>query len=367
MPGRQRREDPMKPRSHLWNITITVFIFWAAFLVSLLFQKLQVGEHITTLFVFAVFLISLITDGYVYGVSAAVASMMAINYAFTFPYFELDFIIPSNMISAVIMVIIAVLTGTLTIRIKRHEVMKVEAEKERMRANLLRAVSHDLRTPLTTIYGAGSTLLENREGLTGEQQESILRSICEDSEWLMCMVENLLSITRIDSGQVQIIKAPTVLDELIDSVMSKFGKRYPRQMVELETPAEIVVIPMDAILIEQVLFNLLENAVIHAKDMTCLELKVSVMGKHVRFEVTDNGCGLPENRILSVFQGNWNEQTMVADSKKRNAGIGLSVCATIVSAHNGEIHAENVPDGGARFWFVLERESISEEETENDQ
>ena len=89
----------MKPRSHLWNITITIFIFLAAFLVSLLFQKLHVGEHITTLFVFAVFLISLITDGYVYGVSAAVASMMAINYAFTFPYFGFHYSVQSDFSS----------------------------------------------------------------------------------------------------------------------------------------------------------------------------------------------------------------------------------------------------------------------------
>ena len=149
----------MRSKSHRWNLIITITIFMAACLISLIFQKLHVGEHITTLFVFAVFLISMITDGYVYGVSSAIASMLAINYAFTYPYFEMNFIIPSNLISAVIMVIIAVLTGTLTIRIKRHEAMKGEAEKERIRANLLRAVSHDLRTPLTTIYGASSTLL----------------------------------------------------------------------------------------------------------------------------------------------------------------------------------------------------------------
>lgn len=131
------KEHYMKPKSHQWNLVITVTTFLAAVLISLLFQKMNVGEHVTTLFVFAVFLISLITDGYVYGVSAAITSMLVINYAFTYPYYEMNFIIPSNLISAVIMVIIAILTGTLTIRIKRHEVMKVEAEKERMRANLL--------------------------------------------------------------------------------------------------------------------------------------------------------------------------------------------------------------------------------------
>ena len=357
----------MKPRSHRRNLIITVSIFLTAFLISLLFQELSVGEHITTLFVFAVFLISLITDGYVYGVSSAIASMLAINYAFTYPYFEMNFIIPSNLISAVIMVIIAVLTGTLTIRIKRHEVMKAEAEMERMRANLLRAVSHDLRTPLTTIYGASATLLENQNSLTREQQATILRSIREDADWLMRMVENLLSITRIDSGQIRLIKTPTVLDELIDSVMSKFVKRYPEQNVKLETPAEIVVISMDAILMEQVLFNLLENAVLHAEGMTRLGLRVTVSGEQVLFEVTDNGCGLPPERLDNPFTAYQDNREPVADGRKRNAGIGLSVCATIVRTHGGEIFAENRPDGGARFWFALDREKMSEEEMAHDQ
>jgi len=338
-------------------------IFLVAFILSLLFQELRVGEHITTLFVFAIFLISLITDGYVYGVGAAMVSMITINYAFTYPYFQMNFIIPSNLISAVIMVIIAVLTGTLTIKIKRQEIMKVEAEKERMRANLLRAVSHDLRTPLTTIYGASSTLLENQKNLTEEQQETILRSIREDSEWLMRMVENLLSITRIDSGQIRIIKTPIVLDELIDSVMNKFVKRYPGQAVELETPSEILIIPMDATLMEQVLFNLMENAVLHAEGMMRLKLKVTVANHQAMFEVIDDGCGIPENRQQDVFGGYQSGQEPVADGRKRNAGIGLSVCATIVRAHGGEIYAENRPTGGARFWFVLDQEKASEEET----
>ena len=352
----------MKKRNQVNNLAITLVIFFLAFLMSLEFQALNVGEHITTLFVFAVFLISLITDGYVYGVSSAIASMFAINYAFTYPYFEMNFIIPSNLISAVIMVIIAVLTGTLTIRVKRHEVTRAEAEKERMRANLLRAISHDLRTPLTTIYGASSTLLDNRQSLSQEQQNTILRSIQEDSDWLVRLVENLLSITRIDSGKIQIIKTPTVLDELIDSVMIKFAKRYPEQSVSLETPRNIVVIPMDAILVEQVLINLLENAVLHAEGMTRLSLRVYTEGAKAIFEVQDNGHGIREDHMSRIFVGSHGDQEPVADSKRRNAGIGLSVCATIIRAHGGEIYASNVPEGGALFRFSLDKEENNDDE-----
>ena len=144
----------VKDKSYLKNILVTAGILLISFVISLLLQHVfKVHEHITAVFIFAVFLISLLTNGYVYGIVAAFISMIAVNYAFTFPFFSINFMIPVNMISAIIMIVIAILTSTLTTQIKRHEAMKAEGEKERMRANLLRAVSHDLRTPLTTIYG----------------------------------------------------------------------------------------------------------------------------------------------------------------------------------------------------------------------
>lgn len=171
----------------------------------------------------------------------------------------------------------------LTTRVKQHKAAKAESEKERMRANLLRAVSHDLRTPLTTIYSASSTLLDKREQLTDQQRDLMLKSIQEDSEWLVRMVENLLSITRIGSERIEIAKTPVILDELIDSAMTKFHSRYPGQEVALELPEDMVAIPVDAILIEQVLINLLENAVLHAEGMSTLSLRVFTLGRQAIF------------------------------------------------------------------------------------
>ena len=177
------------------------------------------------------------------------------------------------------------ITSALTTKVKYHEAVKAESEKERMRANLLRAVSHDLRTPLTTIYGSATALLENRENMTEEQKEQILRGIREDSEWLVRMVENLLSITRIDSGRVRIDKTPTVLEELVDSCVLKVRKRYPGQNLQIELPEELTLIPMDAILIEQVIVNILENAVQHAVGMTRLSLCVYSRDDRAVFEI----------------------------------------------------------------------------------
>ena len=179
------------------------------------------------------------------------------------------------------------------------------------------------------------------------------------------MVENLLSITRIDEGKIKIIKTPTVLDELIDSVMVKFHKRYPQQEVYLDLPEDIIIIPMDAILIEQVIFNLLENAVLHADGMTELILKVFVLGQQVVFEVSDDGCGIEKDRLSGIFNGSYHlfeDKASSADSQKHNSGIGLSVCQTIIKAHDGVIVAENNAKGGVVFRFSLNREETSESE-----
>ena len=346
-----------KERHHLWkNIMIMAAVFLVASGSSIILQKTGVHEHITAIFIFAVFLTSILSDGYIYGIVSALVGTLAVNYAYTYPFYALDFMLPGNLISAIVMMAIAVLTGMLTTQVKAHEAIKAESEKERMRANLLRAVSHDIRTPLTTIYGASTTLLESGENYTKEQQKKILKGIQEDSDWLMRMVENLLSITRIDEGRIKIIKTPTVLDELIDSVILKFHKRYPDQEVEIDIPDEFVVIPMDAILIQQVLINILENAVQHAKGMVHLGLKVFLVADKAVFEVQDDGCGIPEEKLKSVFYGSHEAYEVSSDCKRSNAGIGLAVCATIIKAHGGKIKAENKKNGGALFRFYLDME-----------
>ncbi len=335
------------------DILLTVLILSLAFVISVAFNYYGIDEHVSTLFAFAVFLISLLTNGYVYGITSAFLGTLAINYAFTFPYFAFNFTIPVNLVSAIVMVTIALLTGALTTKIKHHEAIRAESEKEYMRANLLRAVSHDIRTPLTTIYGAATSLIENRDNLSEEQKVKLLDGIRQDSDWLVRMVENLLSVTRIDSGKVKIIKTPTVVDELVDSVLVKFKKRYRNQVITVSVPDEILVVPMDNLLIEQVIVNILENCVLHAEGMKNIDFRIKSDGTKAVFEIEDDGCGIPEEKIARLLNGYYEPTEAVADSKKKNAGIGLSVCATIIKAHGGEISAENTGNG-ALFRFILD-------------
>ncbi len=345
----------------LKNTVLTLLITSAAFLASLgIHLAFENRNLIPSLFVLGVFLVSSFTDGYIYGIVSSIVSVLAVNFAFDFPYFSFSFSATENIVSAVIMIVVALVTGVLTTGLRDRAILKSESEKESMRANLLRAVSHDMRTPLTTIYGSSSTIIDNYEGLSDEQKIKLLCGIKEDSEWLTRMVENLLSVTRLDSGNVELNKSPIVLDELVDSVLGKFSEKFPQIPVRLEMPDDFVIVPMDPLLIQQVIFNILNNAVSHAQGMTEIFFRVSVEEKKAFFEISDNGCGIAPERLKGIFTGIHGSSAVPTDTK-RNSGIGLSVCATIIKAHGGEITAENKRGGGAVFRFTLDIEETDYE------
>lgn len=343
------------------NLIFTIVVILIFFGMSLLIVEVfKTDTLVPAVFALAVFLISLLTDGYVWGIAASFFSVLALNFAFTFPYFKFNFSIPENMVSAVIMLVITIVSGTLATKVKQQEKMKAESTREKMRANLLRAVSHDLRTPLTTIYGASSAIVEKFDCLSKEQLLQLANGIRDDSQWLMAMVENLLSVTRIDNDGVKIIKSSIVLEELIDAVLVRFKKRYPFQKINVDIPDDFIIIPMDAVLIEQVIVNILENAVQHAIGMTQIDLKVFVVGKKAIFEISDNGCGIEKERMHDIFTGYFEKKDAPADNQKSSMGIGLSVCASIIKAHEGSITVENRKTGGCCFRFALDMEADNE-------
>ena len=352
----------MKKYKHaVWDGIFTLATLIFVFVINILIVEVfDTRSLIPMIFVLGVFVVSLKTQGFFWGITASILSVLAVNYAFTFPYYAFDLISPECLFSAVVMLIVAIMTGTLTSQLKIQEKIKAEGEMERMRANLLRAVSHDLRTPLTSIYGSASAIIENYDSLSSKQHIKLLTDVQKDSQWLIHMVENLLSVTRIDTNRVQLTKTPTVLEELIDSVLIKFKKRCPEQTVTLSIPEDFISIPMDPILIEQVILNLLENAVYHAHGMTELILNVEVNSTHASFYIIDNGCGIPLEIKDKIFSGYMKPTDAPTDGSRNNMGIGLSVCSTIIKAHGSEMHGENRLNGGAQFYFSLEMEKENE-------
>lgn len=358
----------MKKQTLVRDATVMLLALFAAYAMVMLTQAVmgRIEGVAMLIFMLAVFVTSMYTEGYAWGVAASLISVLAVNFAFLSPYFAFNFTLSENLFSGLVMLVVSIMTSTLTTRIKKQEQLRMESETEKMRATLLRAVSHDLRTPLTSIYGACSTVIENYDSLEKEQKLKLLGEACSDAQWLNRMVENLLSVTRFDGGQVAVQKTPTVLDELIDTVLVRFQKRYPKVPVTTYLPDSFIVIPMDSMLISQVLTNLLENAAVHAEGMTQLTLRVFTLGSRAVFEVSDNGCGIPKERQRTLFTGVLPADA-AADSGKHGMGIGLSVCAAIVKAHGGEIQAESKVGEGTTIRFWLETESIETEENEDEQ
>jgi two-component system, OmpR family, sensor histidine kinase KdpD len=233
----------------------------------------------------------------------------------------------------------------------------VDTEKEKMRANLLRAVSHDLRTPLTGMIGASETLLNTRDSISVEEQNKLLEYIYEDSNWLLHMVENLLSVTRISGDNSSVKKSLEPLEEVVSESITRIQTRYPNASITAKIPDEFLMVPMDATLIEQVIINLIENAIKHSKSTKPVELLVTKENNEILFHIVDYGIGIPQDNIDGIFDGFSHSNNHSSDTSK-GLGIGLSICKTIINAHGGTLTAKNHGDSGAVFVFTLPAKEI---------
>lgn len=337
------------------DLATTVFFFVIAIGVCAVLRATNSGDGFASpVFVLVVLMVSRMTDGYLFGLISALLGVICVNYVFTYPYFEIDFTIAGYPLSFLAFLTVSVITCALTSQAKQKEELRLENEKVKMRANLLRSVSHDIRTPLTSIMGATSAMLDNPQ-LTEAERKVLLTDVHDDAQWLIQVVENLLSITRVGSDKAEIKKQMEAPEEVLAAVAAKFRKRYPEIKLTVRVPDEFLMVPMDAILVVQVLSNLLENAVIHGHTTTEIHITLEKVGKFLRFAVADNGDGIPAALLDSLFDGTMKHNETAKGDIKRNMGIGLSVCTAIVSAHGGKMTAYNTEQGAVvRFTLPLE-------------
>ena len=346
----------MKKHRVYKNLLVTIgTLLLAAFFCFGLQGLSESDNHVPLIFVLAVVLVSRWTEGYIYGILASMIAVVGVNYVFTYPYFEINFSLVGYPLTFIVMLGVACVVSALTSQIMKQEQIRLEVEREKMRGNLLRAVSHDIRTPLTSIIGSASALIENEDEISPEMKQELVQDIRSEAQWLIRIVENLLSITRIDSdtGVPKISMQDELVEEIISSSVMKFKKRFSDIKVSVKVPDELVMVPMDGILIEQVLVNLLENAAIHGKWTSEIVIRVQEEEERVKICVEDNGAGIKENALPRIFDGSMQSEEGSESDAKRNMGIGLSVCKTIIKAHKGSMRADNLEKGGARFTFWL--------------
>jgi len=225
---------------------------------------------------------------------------------------------------------------------------QVRVETERLRNSLLSSVSHDLRTPLATITGAATTMLDNTAKLDAKTRQELLESVREEADRLNRLVQNLLEMTRLESGALQLRKEWHPVEEVIGAALSRLGKQLAGRRVDTHVPPDLPLAPIDDVLIEQVLVNLLDNAVKYTPGTSPIRILATSSGEAVTVEVADRGPGLPRGEEDRVF-----EKFYRGTTGGRGAGLGLAIAQGIVKAHGGHIWAQNLPEGGVAFLFTL--------------
>lgn len=365
-PGKRRTEITAALRAKFRNFSfkdflVTFGVYVAATLIGFFFNRTASDPtlNIAMLYTVGAFVAARYTDGYFYGILYAFIAVVSVNYFFTYPYGNIDFSLQGYQVTFLGMLIISIITSISSTVLKTQQELLakqdkelMEAEKEKMRANLLRAVSHDIRTPLTGIIGNSESIIENPSAMDEAEKVRLVTNIDRDARWLLDMVENLLSVTRIDEKSSKVKKTPEIVDEVVSTAVSQFRKSFPDAKVTVKVPDDPVMAEMDPMLIQQVLINILNNAQIHSGTEEPIELEVRVADGNVLFSVRDYGRRIPEERLESIFDGGSFGTEEESPDSTRGMGIGLSICKTIIGAHDGSIKAVDHEDG-VEFVFTL--------------
>ena len=256
---------------------------------------------------------------------------------------------PDRIIEADSLRLLEALATQLTLAIEREnlsrqaQVARFQIEAEQMRNALLSSVSHDLRTPLTVIAGSASSLLEGEKNLDAVTKHELTQGIYEEAKRLDRLVHNLLEMSRLQSGEVKINMEWYVLEEVIGCALAQLDSQLQDHPVSISLPTDLPLVQIDALLLERVVINLLENAMKYTPPGTPLEISGRIQDKELLVAVADRGPGLPvgqEERIFEKFY-------QVTPGSARGAGLGLTICRSIIEAHGGHIWAANRPEGGA--------------------
>jgi len=241
----------------------------------------------------------------------------------------------------------------------------MQAQQEKLRANLLRAISHDLRTPLTSISGNADILLGNGASLDESKKIQLYQDIYDDSIWLINLVENLLSVTRIEDGTMNIHMEAQLVSEVIDEALAHINRKGCEHCITKVIPDDMIMARMDSRLIVQVIINIVDNAIKYTQPGSHIEIsarreKAGGQGQSgfVAVEIADDGEGIPDEAKEKLFEMFYTGGNKVADSR-RGMGLGLALCRSIVMAHGGMISVEDNKPRGSRFKFTLPAEEVT--------
>lgn len=336
---------------------LCLFVLVCATLVGYIFKAFNLTDaDIIMLYIIAVLVISIITTRIQYCLISSLVCVLLFNYFFTYPEYSLDANDAAYPVTFVTMFITAFIAGSLANKLKRNiriakqnakekEEAALLAQNEQLRANMLRSISHDLRTPLTSISGNASTLISAGNTLDENARQQIYTDIYSESMWLIRMVENLLYATRIEDGKMQLNLSVEILDDIVPEAVRHIQRTYQNRKITIDMCDEIIPVIADANIIVSVIINLIDNAVKYSEDDTEIIVSVKKNSDAAVISVADNGTGIMQSEKEKVFEMFYTGDNRPSDSR-RSLGLGLSLCKSIVNAHSGTITiSDNYPTG----------------------
>ena len=241
---------------------------------------------------------------------------------------------------------------------REKEQAAVLAKNEQLRANLLRAISHDLRTPLTSISGNAGVLIANANEIASEKKMQLYMDIYDDSMWLINLVENLLAVTRIEDGTMNLRLKPELMDDVIAEALRHINRKKTEHCITVTHADELTLARMDARLIVQIVINIVDNAIKYTPPGSNITIRTYVKNKQVVTEIADDGPGIPDEAKPHIFDMFYTANAKVADSR-RSMGLGLALCKSIITAHGGTITVSSNHPTGTVFCFTLPVEEVT--------
>ena len=235
---------------------------------------------------------------------------------------------------------------------REKEEAAILAKNEQLRANLLRSISHDLRTPLTSISGSAGNLLANYQKMDDSTRLQTFTDIYDDSMWLISLVENLLAVTRIENGKVHLTQSVELMDEVVAEALRHINRKSKEHTIRVTASQDLILAKIDTKLIVQVLINLVDNAIKYTPAGSVIEIHTQLRTPWVSVSVSDNGPGIPDDRKDKVFEMFYSGANQIADSR-RSLGLGLFLCKAIITAHGGSISLSDNSPSGSMFTFTL--------------
>ena len=339
------------------DVVVSVAIQALTVVVAMALDALGFSEAATVIvFVLGVLLTAEFTTRPVYCLVASVLSILCFNFFLAYPRFTFRIEGTGVPGTIVVMFVVALFASYLVMRMRENERKSAEAslkaQNEQLRANLLRSVSHDLRTPLTAITGNADMLLDNSANLTDEERRRLVHDVYDDATWLVGVVENLLAVTRLEEGEVLLNRNVELVDDVVEEAMRHVSRDASQHHIVVEPSGELLLARMDAQVIVQVVVNLVNNAIGHTQQGSRIVIGVRREGEYAVVSVADDGPGVSDADKRHVFEPFYTTGGISTDSR-RGIGLGLSLCRSLVEAHGGTMRVEDVQPHGARFSFTL--------------